>query len=91
MVELNLRATFKTFSFRPLVNGNKLQLVFEADWKHLPKEPVMEEIRSIVQKVGDLTFLESEVQVEPHPDDKDQHRLPLEGKKDGPKKTEEIK
>src|SRR5690242_883247 len=64
LVELKLKTTLKTFGFRPLVNGDKLQLVFEADWKHLPPG-IMEDLRKVVQLMGELTFTEAEVQAQP--------------------------
>ena len=76
LVELKVRANFKTFGFRPLVNGDKLQLVFEADWKHLPKG-TMAKVEKVVQLMGELAFLEAEVQKEPKEDDPDQGHLPL--------------
>jgi hypothetical protein len=76
LVELSIKSTFKTFGFRSLVNGDKLQIVFESDWTHLP-EGTMEKIFSLVQKVGTLKFLEAVVQKEPKPEDPSQQALPL--------------
>jgi len=78
LVELQVKSTFKTFGFRSLVNGDKLQIVFESDWTHLP-EGTMDKVAALVQKVGTLTFLEAAVQVEPAPEDPSQQHLPLDG------------
>jgi hypothetical protein len=76
LVELEVKATFKTFGFRSLVNGDKLQIVFESDWNHL-SEGTMDKVASLVQKVGTLTFIEAKVQRDTPPEDPTQQHLPL--------------
>ena len=76
LVELEVKATFKTFGFRSLVNGDKLQIIFESDWTHLP-EGTMEKVASLVQKVGMMTFLEAAVQADPPAKDPDQLHIGL--------------
>jgi len=76
LMELEIKSTFKTFGFRSLVNGDKLQIVFESDWQHLP-EGTMDKVAGLVQKVGRLTFLEAAVQAEPKAEDPSQEHLSL--------------
>jgi hypothetical protein len=49
--------TLMRFQFRPLANGDKLQLVFEADWKSV-HAGTLDKLGGLAKKLVDLTFKE---------------------------------
>ena len=66
LITLEVNASFKTFRPRFMVNGDKMELVFEVDWNHLP-EGFLDKIQTVAQKFGTLVFVEADVQAEPKP------------------------
>ena len=81
---LQSKAKFVTFRPRFQVNVEKLELVFEVNWDHMPAG-MMENIKQAAQKFGELTFTEADVQ----PGGKESKHLP--GQPQLPLGGEEIK
>jgi len=58
---LSAMVTFKSFKPRFMVNGDKLELVFEVDWDHMA-DGTLDLIQGLAKKFGSLVFTEAQVQ-----------------------------